>query len=35
MKKILKYLIKKLPIVFTKNQQYDNQTKKVINIAYP
>lgn len=31
MQQLLKYLIKKLPIAFTKNQQYDNQTKKVIN----
>ena len=30
MKALLKYLIKKLPIAFTKNQQYDYQTKKLI-----
>lgn len=26
----LKRLVKKLPLVFTKNQQYDNQTKEII-----
>ena len=30
MKKQIKNLIKKLPIAFTKNQQYDQQTKKVL-----
>lgn len=30
MKELIKYIIKKLPIAFTKNQQYDAQTKKVI-----
>ena len=26
----LKRLVKKLPVVFTKNQQYDSQTKQII-----
>ncbi len=30
MKKQIKNLIKKLPIAFTKNQQYDQQTKKIL-----
>ncbi len=30
MKKQIKNLIKKLPIAFTKNQQYDKQTKQVL-----
>lgn len=30
MKKIIKDLIKKIPIAFTQNQKYDQQTKKVI-----
>ncbi len=30
MKKQIKNLIKKLPIAFTKNQQYDQQTKQVL-----
>lgn len=30
MKKAIKQLIKKIPIAFTKNQQYDRQTQKII-----
>lgn len=30
MKEQIKQLVKKIPIAFTKNQQYDKQTKKVI-----
>ena len=30
MKKAIKQLIKKIPVAFTKNQQYDRQTKKII-----
>ena len=29
-KKIIKNLIKKIPIAFTKNQQYDQQTKLIL-----
>lgn len=32
-KSTLKYILKKIPINFTKNQQYDAQTKKVIQIV--
>lgn len=30
MKEAIKQIVKKIPIAFTKNQQYDKQTKKVI-----
>ena len=33
MKEFLKKIIKKIPIAFTKNQQYDKQTTKVINLV--
>ena len=31
MKELLKRIIKKIPIAFTQNQRYDEQTKKIIN----
>lgn len=33
MKKALKRLIKKIPIAFTKNQQYDRQTNEIIKLV--
>jgi FkbM family methyltransferase len=33
MKAIIKSLIKKLPVAFTKNQKYDRQTRQVIRIV--
>ncbi|MFM2386153.1 MAG: hypothetical protein RL660_910 [Bacteroidota bacterium] len=33
MKQAIKNLIKRLPIAFTKNQQYDRDTKRVLNVV--